>query len=89
MLTGKNIRIRALEKRDLDLFYEWLGNKENMGCFMDVNLEYKEGFTERMELLLKAKDRLYTMIEDESGNPSGIMNYRETGSPATLEIGIL
>jgi len=90
MLVGRNIQIRPLEKTDLELFYRWMSNQENVGVFMDSQLVYKESFIEGMEVLFKDKSKLYTMIEDSHANPIGIMNYREViGSNTTLEIGIL
>ena len=90
MLVGNNIQIRPLEKTDLELFYRWLSNQENVGGFIDAQLVYKESFIEGMEVLFKDKSKLYTMIEDRDANPIGIMNYREViGSTTTLEIGIL
>ena len=90
MLEGKKIRIRPLEKVDLELFYRWMGKQENVGRFMDAQLTYKESFVEGMDTLFKDKSKLYTMIEDSDTNPIGIMNYREViGSNTTLEIGIL
>lgn len=90
MLVGKNVRIRPLEKADLQLFYEWMGNKENVGDYMDSHLVNKDSFIERMEGLLKDRSKLYTMLEDSGGKPIGVMNYREVpGSASTVEIGIL
>jgi RimJ/RimL family protein N-acetyltransferase len=90
MVIGRNIQIRPLEKTDLELFYRWMSNQENVGDFMDAQLVYKESFIEGMEVLFKDKSKLYTMIEDRDDNPIGIMNYREViGSNTTLEIGIL
>ncbi len=90
MLIGENIRIRPLEKTDLELFYTWMSNQDNMGGFMDAQLIHKESFIEGMEVLLKDKTKLYTMLEDSNGKSIGVMNYREVpGSATTLEIGIL
>ena len=90
MLIGENIRIRPLEKTDLELFYTWVSNQDNMGGFMDAHLVHKESFIEGMEVMIKDRSKLYTMIEDSIGKSIGIMNYREVpGSATTLEIGIL
>jgi len=90
MLIGKSIRIRPVEKTDLDLFYTWMSKQEHVGGFMDAHLVHKESFIEGMEVLIKDKSKLYTMIEDSNGKPIGIMNYREVpGSATTFEIGIL
>lgn len=90
MIVGSNIQIRPLEKTDLELFYRWMSNQENVGDFMGAKLIYKESFIEGMEGLFKDKSKLYVMIEDRDSNPIGIMNYREViGSTTTLEIGIL
>jgi RimJ/RimL family protein N-acetyltransferase len=90
MLVGNNIQVRPLEKMDLELFYRWMSNQENVGDFMDAKLIYKESFIEGIEALFKDKSKLYMMIEDSDSKPIGIMNYREVieGS-TTLEIGIL
>ncbi len=90
MLIGKNVRIRPANKTDLELFYEWMSNQENVGSFMDARLVHKESFIEGMEAILKDKSKLHTMIEDSNGKSIGILNYREVpGSATTLEIGIL
>jgi RimJ/RimL family protein N-acetyltransferase len=90
MLIGNNVKIRTIEKKDIELFYEWMSNQENVGCFMDSQMAYKEHFIEGIETLLKDKSKLYTMIEDANRKPIGIMNYREVnGITTTLEIGIL
>ncbi|HYF82983.1 MAG TPA: GNAT family protein [Clostridia bacterium] len=90
MLVGKNVKIRAIEKTDLELSYAWMSNQENVGGFMDAHLVHKESFIEGMEVLIKDKSKLFTMIEDSNGKSIGIMNYREVpGSTTTLEIGIL
>lgn len=89
MLNGSNVKIRALEKRDFEIFYKWMSNQENLGLYLDANLEYKESFTEKLETIQKDKSRLYAVIEDLNENPIGIMNYREVGGSTTLEIGVL
>lgn len=90
MLTGKTVKIRPLEKTDLALFYQWLGNQEHIGSFMDVQLTYRESFVEGMEVLFKDNSKLYAMIESHDAVPLGIMNWREVaGSASTLELGIL
>lgn len=90
MITGINVRIRPFERKDIELFYNWMSSQESLGCFMDPHLEYKESVTENMETFLKDKNRIYVIIEDNDGNPVGIMNCRQfTGIESTLEVGIL
>lgn len=90
MLVGNNVRIRPMEKKDLELFYDWMSNQESVGCFSDATMTYKEPFIERLETALKDKNKLYTIIEDSNANPIGMISYSDVvGSPSALEIGIL
>ena len=86
MLVGNNVKIIPMEKRDSELFYKWLGSQEHIGCFMDARMEYKEPFIEEIDVLLKDKSKLYTIIEDNIGTPMGIMNYREVGMSRLLRL---
>lgn len=79
-----------MEKKDLELFCNWMSNQESVGSFSDIIMTYKEPFIERMETSLKDRNKLFTMIEDANGSPIGMISYRDVvGSPSALEIGIL
>lgn len=90
MLKGTNIRIRPLEKEDLDCFYLWLQDQTHLGEFMDMQMVYKEQFFELFSKSIGNPSRFYAIIEDKEGNPLGEINFiRVLGSSTTLEIGLL
>lgn len=33
-----------MEKKDLELFYDWMSSQESVGCFSNAIMTYKEPF---------------------------------------------
>jgi RimJ/RimL family protein N-acetyltransferase len=90
MLIGKNVKIRPMENRDFEQFYQWMGNQDSIGKQINVTMLYKEVYFENLGAMLKDATSLYCIVEDLESNPIGMVEYHPVyASTIAVEFGIL